>query len=127
MPILSQGVDARHQDAARRSQHHFDCWRYALSVETSEQAARRAFSWDSRKSDLCQQQRGFDFYYAALLFSGPVLERIDCRKDYGEPRLQAIGHIDGLLYVVVYTMRGEWTHIISARRAHRKEWERWLR
>ena len=34
--------------------------------------------------------------------------------------------IEGLLYVVVYTLRGETTHVISARRAHQKEWERWL-
>jgi uncharacterized DUF497 family protein len=40
-------------------------------------------------------------------------------------RIQAIGHIEGRLYVVVYTMRGETAHIISAGRAHEKEWERW--
>jgi hypothetical protein len=86
-----------------------------------------AFSWDEAKSAHCAATRGFDFIFAARLFQGPVLERLDDRRDYGEARVQAIGRIDGLLYVVVYTMRGETTHIISARRAHQKEWERWLK
>ena len=84
-----------------------------------------AFSWDEDKSAACAAERGFDFIYAARLFQGPVAERVDDRRDYGETRIQAIGHIEGLLYVVVYTMRGETTQIISARRAHEKEWERW--
>jgi uncharacterized DUF497 family protein len=86
-----------------------------------------AFSWDEAKSDACCADRGFDFAFATRLFKGAVLERTDGRYDYGEPRVQAIGRIEGLLYVVVYTMRGETTHIISARRAHEREWQRWLK
>lgn len=85
------------------------------------------FSWDDTKSGACAVERGFDFVYAARLFDGPVLERIDTRHDYRETRVQAIGRIEGRLYVVIYTMRGDTTHIISARRAHQKEWDRWLK
>jgi hypothetical protein len=85
------------------------------------------FSWDEAKSETCYAERGFDFAFAARLFDGPVLVRIDGRHDHGETRFQAIGRIEGLLYVVVYAPRGETTHIISARRAHQKEWERWLK
>jgi len=39
----------------------------------------------------------------------------------GEPRQKAIGAIDGKLYAVVFTMRGETCRLISARRTNRKE------
>jgi uncharacterized DUF497 family protein len=90
-------------------------------------AAQRRFTWDDPKSERCYKERGFDFAHAARLFEGVVVERIDARQNYGEIRVQAIGHIDGLLYVVVYTLRFGAIHIISARRAHQKEWERWQR
>jgi len=85
----------------------------------------KAFSWGQAKSAACAAERGFEFAYAVRLFEGPVLERIDARFDYGETRIQAIGHIEGLLYVVIYTQRRATKHIVSARRAHEREWERW--
>jgi uncharacterized DUF497 family protein len=42
------------------------------------------FSWDSRKSDVCLADRGFDFALASRLFEGPTFERTDSRRDYGE-------------------------------------------
>jgi uncharacterized DUF497 family protein len=89
--------------------------------------AHTEFGWDDGKSKACAVERGFDFIYAARLFDGSVLECIDARRDYGEVRIRAIGRIEGRLYVVIYTMRGKTTHIISARRAHQKEWGRWLK
>lgn len=83
------------------------------------------FAWDRAKSDRCFAERGFDFQYASRLFKGPVLERQDSRRDYGETRIQAIGSIGGRLFFVVYTQRGETKRILSARRAHRKELEQW--
>lgn len=85
------------------------------------------FSWDTRKSDACFTQRGFDFALASRLFEGPWFERMDRRRDYGEARIQAIGRIEGRLFVVVYTQRGPVKHIISARRAHEEEFEKWLK
>ena len=84
------------------------------------------FEWDESKDAECFDERGFNFAFASRLFEGEVFERIDQRHSYGEVRVQAIGHIDGLLYVVVYTMRGDVTRIISARPAHQKEWRKWL-
>ncbi|GJE35527.1 hypothetical protein LDDCCGHA_5745 [Methylobacterium oxalidis] len=72
-----------------------------------------------------RRERGFGFAYAVRVLAGPVLERVDGRRDYGEVRIQALGEIDGLLYVIVFTDREvdgrrlRW--IISARRAHEKE------
>jgi len=85
------------------------------------------FGWDETKSTACAVERGFDFTYASRLFDGPVLERVDARQNYREMRIQAIGRIEGRLFVVVYTTRGDTTHIISARRAHQKEWDRWFK
>jgi uncharacterized DUF497 family protein len=56
-----------------------------------------------------------------LIFEGPVLERNDVRKDYGEQRIQAIGKVDGDSLFVVYTWRGATRRIISARLANRSE------
>lgn len=83
------------------------------------------FSWDPAKSQACLEERGFDFAYAALLWNGPVSSRKDERKDYGETRIQALGQINGLFFVVVFTWRGDRRHILSARRAHAKEVLKW--
>jgi uncharacterized DUF497 family protein len=83
------------------------------------------FSWDDAKSLACKTERGFDFAYAARLWQNPVLEREDTRFPYGEVRIQALGRIDGIDFVVIYTWRGTRRHIISARRAHRKEVVKW--
>jgi len=85
-----------------------------------------AFHWDQRKSDRNLVERGFDFEFATLIFSGPTLERPDERRDYGECRIVALGVADGIHLVVVYTDRmieGSLIErrIISARKANRKE------
>jgi uncharacterized DUF497 family protein len=45
----------------------------------------------------------------------------DVRKDYGERRFQALGFIDDLLYMVVFTPRNNVVHVISFRRANNRE------
>jgi uncharacterized protein len=66
------------------------------------------------------ERRGFDFEYAARIFEGTVLERED-RRDYDERRIVSVGQIEGDVFVVVYTWRGNRRRIISARRASRRE------
>ena len=86
---------------------------YTMSVE---------FEWDDTKNDACFERRGFDFAYAVRAFLDP--QRIvaqDRRRDYGEDRYRLLGMIDGRTYVIVYTMRGPATRIVSARKANRKE------
>jgi uncharacterized protein len=84
------------------------------------------FSWDEEKSGANLRERGFDFGFASLIFSGPTLEREDCRRDYGERRIIAIGVADGIHVALVYMDRSIGRgvverRIISARRANRKE------
>ena len=70
-------------------------------------------------------ERGFDFAFAAAVFAGPTLERIDTRQDYGEIRRIALGIADGIPLAVVYTDRAEAgdvvRRIISARVSSRRE------
>jgi uncharacterized protein len=83
------------------------------------------FVWDGEKSDRNLADRGFDFGFAAVIFAGPTLERIDTRQDYGEVRRIALGIADGIPLTVVYTDRAEAgevvRRIISARVSSRRE------
>ena len=83
------------------------------------------FTWDPEKSERNFAERGFDFAFAAAIFAGPTLERIDTRQDYGEVRRIALGVADGIPLTVVYTDRAEAgavvRRIISARVSNRCE------
>ncbi len=54
------------------------------------------FTWDPRKSAHTLATRGFDFAFAARIFTGATLERDDLRHDYGERRRIALGRTHGL-------------------------------
>ena len=79
------------------------------------------FEWDEAKSRKNLRERGFDFAFAARVFDQDVLEQEDTRHGYGEQRVIALGEIEGEVFVVVYTRRGPYRRIISARRASRRE------
>jgi uncharacterized DUF497 family protein len=78
------------------------------------------FEWHAAKNSANIAKHGIDFRDAIRLFEGPVLEGVDDRRDYGEPRMVALGVVDNCEFVV-YTVRGERRRIISARRAHSRE------
>ena len=48
----------------------------------------------------------------------------DERNGYGEPRLNAFGRIDGVIYCLTYTIRHGRMRAISLRRARAKEYRR---
>lgn len=84
------------------------------------------FEWDEEKSEANLRERGFDFEFATLIFSGPTLEKEDRRRDYGELRVIAVGLAQAIALTVVYTDRtletgGTVRRIISARRSNRRE------
>lgn len=80
------------------------------------------FEWDDTKSEACFAERGFDFAYAVRVFLDPARHvEADERFNYGEPRFRVLGHIEGRLFVVIYTPRAGVFRIISARKANRKE------
>lgn len=72
------------------------------------------FEWDEKKRCDNLAEHGVDFADAALIFHNPVLEAVDRRMAYGEPRLRALGHVNDDYFLVAFTWRGENRRIISA-------------
>jgi uncharacterized DUF497 family protein len=79
------------------------------------------FEWDPAKSVRNARERGLPFELAEAMFDGPVLEEQDRRRDYGEVRMKAIGEVNALHFVCIYTDRGSRRRIISLRLAKRSE------
>ncbi|MEM1378058.1 MAG: BrnT family toxin [Pseudomonadota bacterium] len=72
------------------------------------------FEWDENKRAEVLKKHGVDILDAALIFENPVLTRLDTRRDYGEPRYISMGEVDGTVYIVVHTQRGDYTRLITA-------------
>jgi uncharacterized DUF497 family protein len=84
--------------------------------------------WDEAKRASTIVARSLDFADAALLFRSGVMVREDARRDYGERRFVAVGHLRNAVVSFVFTERGSTENsntsvrrIISMRRATRKE------
>ena len=80
------------------------------------------FGWNPEKAERTFADRGISFEFAVRVFLDPSHVDFDAtRIDDGEIRRKAVGLIEGKLYVVVYTLRGDTRWIISARRTNAKE------
>lgn len=77
--------------------------------------------WDDDKRSEVLRKYGVDLVVAGLIFEGPVVTREDTRKDYREVRLISTGLVNGQIFVVVHTQRGEVTRLISAWRGGRDD------
>jgi uncharacterized DUF497 family protein len=75
------------------------------------------FEWYPEEELRNIQKHGVAFATATLIWNGPVFERIDRRRDYGEVRLQAFGVAENRVLTVIFTWQGETRRIISARQA----------
>lgn len=78
------------------------------------------FEWDEDKNIVNIEKHGIDFESAEEIFSSPLLRGVDNRKDYGEIRWIALGILQGICVVIVYTEHLK-VRIISIRRANREE------
>ena len=81
----------------------------------------RQFEWDDNKAKINKIKHGVSFKVAARVF-GDVnkMVRRDDEHSFEEERWQIIGKVDDILFVV-YTERGDFTRLISAREATPKE------
>ena len=80
------------------------------------------FEWDEAKRAANLAKHGIDFIDALEMFAAPMFVRSDERKDYGEPRWQGLGIVQGRLMVIAYTKREPNTiRIISLRKANSRE------
>jgi uncharacterized protein len=83
------------------------------------------YEWNEAKRSATLTERGIDFADMAGFDWNSALAVADDRRDYGEPRLRALGLIDGRLHAVVVTPRGDALRIISLRKANKREQRLW--
>lgn len=79
------------------------------------------FEWDENKRQTNIRKHDVDFVEILELFNGRTLIQEGDRYAYDEQRFQALGMTKGVVYFVVFTMRGDSIRIISARHAKPKE------
>lgn len=72
------------------------------------------FEYDEEKRRLVIKTRGVDILYAAQIFEGEILSRIDDRQDYGEERFISMGMVGEECFVVVHTQRIDTIRLITA-------------
>lgn len=88
------------------------------------------YEWDPRKAKSNRQKHGVCFEDAVLVFDDPRHLSMQDRYENGEHRWQTIGIVHGIVVIMVaHTIRfesgGEIFRIISARKADRKERDRY--
>lgn len=84
-----------------------------------------SISFDLAKSEENVLVRGISFEFAARFEWVGALIVEDIRKDYGERRFQALGLIENRLHMMVFTPRANKVHVISLRRANKREVKRY--
>ncbi len=78
-------------------------------------------SFDPGKNEINVKERGLPFSMVENFDWSSSFIVEDIREDYGERRFQALGLIDDSLYMVVFTPRNGVVHVISFRRANKRE------
>jgi len=79
------------------------------------------YEWDEEKSERNREKHGLSFEDAENVFAGPCVTFVDNRFDYEETRLITLGTLEGRIVVIVHTLRGKNTRIISMRKANARE------
>ncbi|HEY1934097.1 MAG TPA: BrnT family toxin [Acetobacteraceae bacterium] len=78
-------------------------------------------TFDPAKNARNIAERGLSFERVAELDWEAARSQEDTRKDYGETRLQVLAFLGKRLHAAVVTIRGDALHVISFRKASRKE------
>ena len=78
-------------------------------------------TFDPAKNARNVAERGLPFARVADLDWETAVLREDRRKDYGETRVLVAAHLDRRLHMAIITIRGDAVHVISFRKANRKE------
>lgn len=81
--------------------------------------AKNARNVAERGIDLVEGGKAFDFATAVVA--------VDDRRDYGEVREVASGFVGARLHILVFTMRGASCHVISLRKANKREIRSYVR
>ena len=78
-------------------------------------------TFDPAKNARNIAERGLSFERVAELDWETAVSEEDTRKDYGETRIQVLAFLGKRLHAAVITVRGDALHVISFRKANRKE------
>ena len=78
-------------------------------------------TFDPAKRAATLADRGLDFADASVVFAGATLTILDDRFEYGEPRFQTYGLLNGRLVMLVRTPRDAVRHIMSMRKCNDRE------
>ena len=73
------------------------------------------YEWDEGKRQQNLAKHGVDFAQAEWFDWGSALVIDDRRRDYGEPRMRALGLIGERLHALVVTPRSDALRVISLR------------
>lgn len=79
------------------------------------------FIWNEKKRQKNIQKHGLDFAELKIVFQGPLVTKIDDRKNYGKIRWISLGNMAGTIVILVYTEIKNEIRFISARRASKNE------
>ena len=80
-------------------------------------------TWDEGKRRANLGKHGLDFADAQELFDGVTYTYEDDRLPYGEQRFVTLGLLRGVVISIVHTEEADYIHIISMRKATRRERE----
>jgi uncharacterized DUF497 family protein len=80
-------------------------------------------TWHERKRRTNLKKHGFDFVDAEAVFQGVTYTYEDDRFTYGEQRFVTLGLLRGNVVSLVHTEEGDYIHVISMRKATRRERE----
>ncbi len=78
-------------------------------------------TFDPAKNARNIAERGLSFERVAELDWETAVSQEDTRKDYGETRIQVLAFLGWRLHAAVVTIRADALHVISFRKANRKE------
>ena len=84
-------------------------------------------TFDPAKDEQARVERGLSLAVGIDIIRSQLLTRIDTRRDYGEERRIAYGHLNGRRHVCVYTVREDELRTISVRKANDREISRYDR
>ena len=80
-------------------------------------------TWDEPKRRRNLRKHGFDFVDAEQVFEGLTYTYEDDRLRYDEQRFVSLGLLREIVVSIVHTEEGDHIHIISMRKATRRERE----
>jgi uncharacterized DUF497 family protein len=80
-------------------------------------------TWDEAKRRANLRKHGFDFFDVEEVFDGVTYTYEDDRRAYGERRFVTLGLLRDIVVSTVHTEDGDHIHVISMRKATKRERE----